>query len=229
LPRSQLVYTSLEAQHLPARVTLIVLEGAGRQADDLVELARSLTQDSDVIVPNAPRFRVDFLEPPTMSRYWYAGESEGRPDPTTFGDCLFQVEQFVLDVLDGQRQPRPAFLLGLDQGAVLALAATEVIPDRLGGVLAICGYLPEVPGWEPPIRALADLPVLLVNDPNDPALPEPLVSRTTRRLSDEGATLTTVKIPDARKLGPELQLVLREWLNAPDTYAAASNRNSVSD
>jgi phospholipase/carboxylesterase len=166
-----------------------------------------------------------------MTRYWYAGESDGRPDPTTFGDCLFQVEQFVLDVLDRRQDSQHApFLLGFDQGAVLALAATEVIPDRLAGVMAICGYLPEVPGWEPPMRTLGGLPILLVTDPNDLTLPEPLVSRTTRRLSGEGATLTTIELLDSRELGSGLEEVLGGWLNnVPDTFLAASSRSSASD
>jgi predicted esterase len=209
---------------------VIVLEGTGRQTEDLVHLVRSLGEDVELIIPNAPRFRVDFLDPPTMSRYWYTGESEGHPDLTTFGDGLFQVEQFVLDVVERQQEQPPAlYLLGFDQGAVLALATTEIIPDYLTGVIAICGYLPELPGWEPPIQELDHLPMLLVIDPEDETLPEPLVRQTHQRLSDEGAAVTTTEVRSARELGSPVKLVLDQWLNAPDIYSTASKRSLGSD
>ena len=55
-----------------------------------------------------------------------AGERNGIPDTPSFGDCLFQVEQFVLDVVERPGELRRAPIqLGVDQGAVLALAAAQ--------------------------------------------------------------------------------------------------------
>lgn len=226
-PRSQLVYRALPSEGQSAPLTVITLEGAGRNGDELVELVRSLDRDIEVVAPNAPRTRVDYTPPPTLARYWYAGEAEGRPDPSTFGDCLYQIEQFVLDVLDRQRQPsRPPYLLGFDQGAVLALATTEVIPDHLAGVIAICGYLPEIPGWQPPISELAGLPVLLIVDPDDKDPPSSLTIRSRQHLLDEGAEVETVEVAGARSLDPALKLVLGTWLNTRDISSKDSNPSS---
>jgi predicted esterase len=197
---------------------VVTLEGAGRHGDDFVAFVRSLDEEIEVVAPNAPRFRVDYTPPPTLSRYWYAGESEGRPDPTTFGDCLFQVEQFVLDVLDRRQESSCLpYLVGFDQGAVLALASTEVIPDYLAGVVAICGYLPEIPGWEPPISDIAGLPVLLVVDPDDEDLLPSLTTRSRQHLLDEGAEVETVELRGARSLGSAVQHAVRGWLSARGT------------
>jgi predicted esterase len=225
--RSQLVFQTLAAPRPPSRKTVILLEGAGEAADGLVDLARTLGEDIELIVPNAPRFRVSYVDPPTMTRYWYVGETDARPDPTTFGDCLYQVEQFVLDVLDREGDPvRPVYLLGFDQGAVLALAAAEVIPDRITGVMAICGYLPEIPGWESPIPDLTGLPVLLVNDPDDEIASRKVVAHSRRQLLDEGAAVRTVELSGARDLGSPVEQELREWLTGHGTYSAGSNPNS---
>src|SRR6202035_5867366 len=84
-------------------------------------------------VPDPPRLTFFGREP--VAHYWYVGEAEESPDPPSFGDCLFQVEQFALDVAEQSQALRPApLLLGLGQGAVLALAAAKVIPDCLSGV-----------------------------------------------------------------------------------------------
>ncbi len=93
---------------------------------------------------------------------WYPGPSE-QPPPVFFGDSLIEIEKFLLDELDRQATDTPErpFLLGVRQGAVLALAAGLVAPDALSGIIAIEGMLPTVPGWSPPLAPLDGLPILL--------------------------------------------------------------------
>lgn len=54
------------------------------------------------------------------------------------------------------------FLLGVEQGAIMALAAAAAVPDLLSGIIAIGGTSPIVPGWEPPLAPLDGLPMLLI-------------------------------------------------------------------
>lgn len=96
---------------------------------------------------------------------WYLGPID-RPAPIFFGDSLAEIERFLWDEVDRQQTDRPElpYLLGVRQGAVMALAAALATPDLLSGVIAVEGALPLVPGWDPPLAPLAGLPVLILGD-----------------------------------------------------------------
>jgi len=214
-PRSQLTFVSVPAEQHPVRATVIPLQGQDSRLEDLVAAGRSLGGDVELFVPEAPR--AVYFGRAMVSRYWFVAEPDqpGVPDPPSFGDTLYQVEQFVYDVLDRPEvEGRLPCLLGVEQGAVLALAATEVIPQQLAGVIAVGGFLAEIPGWEPPERELNGLPVLLLNEPGGGRLPPGLIDETRERLVREGAAVETVTVEDALALGPEVQDVLAIWLRA---------------
>ena len=40
-----------------------------------------------------------------------------------------------------------------------------MIPERLGGVVALAGYLPRIPGAPLPVEKLEGLPILMINGP----------------------------------------------------------------
>lgn len=98
---------------------------------------------------------------------WFIGPLH-HPSPVHFGDSLAEIEQFLWDDIDRQQtdKPRFPFLLGVEQGAIMALAAAAAVPDLLSGVIAVEGSFPIVPGWAPPLAPLNDLPILLVEPPS---------------------------------------------------------------
>jgi hypothetical protein len=79
----------------------------------------------------------------------------------------------------------------------MAIAAAAAAPDLLSGVIAVGGFLPIVPGWDPPLAPLDGLPVLLIDDP-------------------------TVPVPAAVLAGERLVETLREW-GADVTHVSASD------
>jgi predicted esterase len=95
---------------------------------------------------------------------WFLGPNL-RLSPVHYGDSLADLERFLWDEVDRQ-EPASAglpFLVGDEQGAIMALSMSGVAPDLLSGIVAINAVLPQVPGWEPPLAPLNGLPVLLVN------------------------------------------------------------------
>ncbi len=215
--RSQLVYRALEAMQQPEQATVIALHGRNGALDDLVPLARMLGPRVRVFAPEAARGVYDGLA--LVSHTWFGLRADGQPEPASFGDSLFQLEQFVYDVVD--RAPardarRLPLLLGYDQGAVLALTAATVIPDFLGGVMAVCGFLPTIPGWNSPIERSDGLPVLLVGDPRD-SESTTRIQESGERLRGRGADVTAVEVEGARLLGEQLGSAWRAWLAGTTT------------
>jgi phospholipase/carboxylesterase len=216
LPRSQLVFTMVEAAEEPATQAVIALHGYGGHMTHLIPLVRSLGPSVEMWIPRAPR--PAYFGRETIAHYWYVGERNGTPDPPSFGDCLFQIEQFVLDVVGRRSELRRApILVGVDQGAVLALAAAKVIPERLGGVVALDGYLPRIPGAPLPVDELDGLPILMINGPPAGGAGRRVHSSATR-LDRDGASVESHQVTDARQLeSPELHRLVVAWYQASST------------
>ena len=192
---------------------MIALHGYAGHADDLIPLVRALGPGVEMWLPRAPR--PAYFGRDTIAHYWYVGERNGIPDPPSFGDCLFQVEQFVLDVVERRSDlPRAPILMGVDQGAVLALAAAKVIPDRLGGLVALAGYLPRIPGAPLPVDKLEGLPILMINGPGAGSAGR-RVHESATRLARDGARVESHEVADARQLeSPDIHGILLTWYRA---------------
>jgi phospholipase/carboxylesterase len=192
------------------RGSIITLHGGAGTLDDLVPLARSISPSFEVIAVEAPR-RAHYLE--STAYNWYYAHEPNHPEPVTFGDSLFQLEQLVYEISEANHEERePLYLIGFDQGALLALALAAVVPDYLAGVVAICGCLPEISGWPLPDRELNNLPVQLVYDPEDSELPSVLVELAKTELTKRGGAATLSAVGGARKLEPVVFEVVGEWM-----------------
>ena len=88
---------------------------------------------------------------------WYLAEQPEHPEPSTFGDSLIQLEDFLIRV---SGRYGPPLLFGLGQGGVMALTLAQVWPERLTGVAVLDAGLAQL-SWSPPPRPLAGLPILL--------------------------------------------------------------------
>ena len=216
MARTVMIYRELPIESGISTTTIIALHEHGDDLDQLEPLCHTLEQSLHVVVPQAsrpvnPRLILD--QPEEYRGYaWYFTHGVGYPEPATFGDCLWQVEQCVYDVLDRQSVECPLFLLGYDQGAVLAVTMAGVVPQSLAGVAAICGYLPEIAGWSLPVENVGGLPVLLLHDPQDAEIPTALVQKTAEELERRSAAVEMREVPGARRNPLAAARVLRDWL-----------------
>jgi phospholipase/carboxylesterase len=149
----------------PAGV-LLALHGHGGGVEQLQPLCCAVNQNLSVVLPLAWRtlHLHGMAEPEDPGHSWFFNFADDSPEPATFGDCLMELEALVYDIREQYSEKLPIFLLGIDQGAVLALGLCGVVPDYLAGVAAIGGYLPRIKGWTPPYRDFANMPLLLIVD-----------------------------------------------------------------
>jgi len=208
---SQLVYEEVVASDSPQLGTLIVLHGYDGTSQDLISLARSAASKFTILAPQAARGVWDDLGASGYS--WYGNQQIGLPEPASLGDSLLQLELFVYEALDRQTVDRHLpYLLGYDQGAVVALTQSLVIPDLLAGVISICGYLPRIPGWDPPNMKLNELPILFVSDADGQEIPSDLEDWSIQQLRARGASVEITRLRRARDLGAGVVGAIRDWL-----------------
>ena len=113
------------------------------------------------------------------------------------------------------------FLLGVEQGAIMALATALAVPDLISGVIAVEGRFPIVPGWDPPLAPLDDLPILIV-DPESGITEHPDVV-TGESLVDQfrqwGAQVTRTEVADSAMPSDSM----RDWLVKQATRTAQNS------
>jgi len=160
-PLSQLLYARI--QDVAASPRVITLHGYQGHGDDPTNLGRAAAPDGRII--GLQSYKGVYVGRHIVGYTWYVGPID-RPSPVFFGDALAEIERFLWDELDRQgiEQPERPLLLGVEQGAVMAIGAALAAPDLISGVISVDGALPIVPGWEPPLAPLAGLPVLLLGD-----------------------------------------------------------------
>lgn len=158
-PLSQLIHARIQEGSGSPRI--ITLHDDNQRARDVA--AYGLAAGSDAHIIGLESYKGVFIGHEIVGYTWFVGPND-RPSPLFFGDALAEIERFLWDEVDRQA-PGDAelpFLIGVGQGAIMALAAAAAVPDLLSGVIAINGSLPVVPGWEPPLAPLEALPMLLI-------------------------------------------------------------------
>jgi predicted esterase len=207
---------------------VVALHGAGATCAQLIPLCRSLTGVAGIFAPEGPLPSSGRFGTLGAEREWYVEQEERAIEPLGFADSLRQVEQFVLDSVDdlpGHEGSQPGlYMIGLGQGGVLALTLSIIWPELLKGVVSIQGYLPEIPGWQPPQREMKELPVLLVRDAEAIGPLAGMISRSASRLACLGANVTTEDCPAARLLTPQLSASILGWIRGVEAGLSSPAR-----
>jgi predicted esterase len=213
---ASLAYREFNPHRGRCRAIVIAIHGEGEDLKQLATFCTNLDLPMKVLCPQAPRA----VNPRSVNANneggysWFFAHDIGRPEPATFGDCLWQFEQFIFDVLEHHGRATPIFVVGIDQGALLALTLGSMIPQYLGGAVAINGILPEMRNCSVFSHDMLRMPVLIVRDPLGP--PE-LRERINRSASDLTFRNASVVIEEIKGLSQDIStasLPLSTWLRS---------------
>ena len=165
---------ALEYQERPAagqpQGLLVLHHGRGADQHDLLPLADVFDPERrlHVVTPQAP-----LRLPGAPGYHWYVVPRVGYPEPQTFEESRALLSSFH-DELWARTglTPEQTVLGGFSQGTVMsyamALSADRPAP---AGVLALSGFIPTVPGWEPEFSDRTSMRVLISHGRLDPVIP----------------------------------------------------------
>jgi len=182
---------------------LVLLHGRGADEYDLYPLLDALDPERRLlgITPRGP------LSLPPGGAHWYRLGGIPTPDPGSF----FPTFEAAAAFLDALPVPMERVVLGgFSQGAVMSWAlGLGTGRPRPAAILAMSGFVPQVPGFELDLSGLDGYPVAVVHGSLDPVIPVEFGRAAAERLRAAGADLLWHETPvphtiDPRAL-PELQ------------------------
>jgi phospholipase/carboxylesterase len=164
---------------------LVLHHGRGADERDLLGLADTLDPPRrlHVVSPRAP-----LTLPGSPGYHWYLVPRVGFPDHDTF----HAARQALAELHDGiwaatGIEPADTVLGGFSMGAVMSYAmALGGDRPRVGGILALSGFVPTVDGWLPRLEDRAATSAFIAHGRADPVIPVNFAQRARELLEAGG-------------------------------------------
>jgi phospholipase/carboxylesterase len=198
---------------------LVLLHGRGTDERDLLPLADALDPERRLVAvtPRAP-----WTFPDQPGAHWYRVRRVGFPDEETFSATYPRLAAWLDALPEALGVPWERTVLGgFSQGAAMSFAL-GLGPDRPApsGILALSGFLPAVPGYEPALYGRDGFAVALGHGAADPVIPVAFARQARDRLLASAADLLYHETPGmGHTIDPAFVPELRDWLaarTAPD-------------
>ena len=152
--------------------------------------------------------------PGAIGYQWYIDREPGYPQRDTFEQTYAVLDEWLAAF--AQRTgipPEKTVIGGFSQGAAMAWALVlgQGRP-RLGGLLAVSGFIPRVSDFETDDDGLKDLPVAICHGENDPKVPIGHAHTARDRAQEAGADLFYRESDVPHILDPRVIPDLAGWL-----------------
>jgi phospholipase/carboxylesterase len=189
---------------------LVLLHGRGTDENDLHPLLDVLDPDRRLVgvTPRAP------LALPPGGWHWYVVRQVGHPDPETFSGSYALLDEW-LDALPGatgapwERTVLGGFSQGTAMSHALALGAGR---RRPAGLIALSGFIPEVPGFDLDLEHARGLPVAIGHGTHDPVIGVEFGRSARAKLEEAGADVAYRESPMAHSVDPAFLHELAGWV-----------------
>ncbi|GGF81685.1 hydrolase [Azorhizobium oxalatiphilum] len=186
---------------VPGKPPLLLLHGTGGDENDLIPLGQAVAPGAALLSP-----RGNVLEG-GMPRF-FRRLAEGVFDEADVRRRAEELAAFIAAARARYDLPAPV-ALGFSNGANIAAALLELIPDALAGAVLIRAM---VPLKDMPKANLAGKPVLLLSGAMDPIVPEANAARLAADLTLMGAALTHKVLPVGHGLSQGDLTLAQAWL-----------------
>lgn len=190
------------------RPALILLHGRGSNEEDLFGLVPDLDPRFLFVAARAPFYF------PYGGFTWYDLQEIGIPDATQFGESYERLTQFLDDIQQHYPiDPRQTFLLGFSMGTVMSYSLALTKPERIKGVIAHSGYVPENTSLQFQWEELRNTSFFVAHGTNDPVIPIQFGRRAKELLSRTEAPLDYREYPIQHQISEASLHDLTSWLS----------------
>ena len=190
---------------------LVLSHGRGVDANDMFPLLDEIDPERRLlgIAPRAP-----LTDVPPGGRHWYLVERVGFPHEQTFHaayEALTATLDGILEQegLGWERTVLGGFSMGCAMSHAVGLGEGRPLP---AGILALSGFVPTVPGWQPDLESRQGLPVLIHHGRNDPIITVDFGRAADQLLRDGGLDVSYYESNAGHGVPPELLPRMRDFV-----------------
>jgi len=193
------------------RPLVIAIHGRGASAEDLVPILPEIFPDDFLgIFPNGPLCMQ--LGAWGIGHAWY---ELGSDQPETLRESRKQLTGLLDEVRKKFKVPLDrTFLSGFSQGAVMTLEVGLRYPERLAGLIALSGYMPELDVIVQEAIRDSERHVLVAHGIHDDVVPVEAGRLVNRELVQLGYQVDYREFPVGHSIDFEEIGFIREWVNA---------------
>lgn len=175
---------------------IFLLHGMGSNEDDLFQLTTAVDGACHIFSLRGPI--------KATPGYAFYLEQEGEPVRNVFDQVLMHTQNFIYEAiqeydLDLER----IYVLGFNQGAVLAQSLALTMGNKLAGVIALSGYLPKFVEEEYVKFNVDRLKMFMSHGTYDYVVPFEWAQNAKERFEDYGADVTFKAYEDGHGVTPQ--------------------------
>lgn len=201
--------------HLPAKMepdkrypVVFTLHGKGSNERNMFGLVAPLADDFIII-------GIRGNLPLGAGYQYYDLKSLGNPIREMFDEAVKQLEDFIHYATEKYPiDPGMRYLLGFSQGAILSMTLALTMGDRLKGIVALNGYVPDFVITEYPLRSVKDVSVFVSHGEYDSVFPVRIGRETAAYFQELTPRLTFRLYPTDHGVSEENQLDVLHWLKS---------------
>ena len=199
--------------HLPAKLdpdrkypVVFTLHGKGANENNMHGLVSSLADDFILV-------GIRGNLPLGAGYQYYDLISLGNPVRQMFDDAVKQLEAFI-DYATGKYpiDPLKRYVLGFSQGAILAMTLALTMGERLKGIVAMNGYVPDFVKNEYPLRSVKDVSVFVTHGEYDAVFPVRIGHDTAAYFKEQTPRLVFKTYPTDHGVSEENRIDVLNWL-----------------
>jgi phospholipase/carboxylesterase len=146
--------------------------------------------------------------------HWYLVPRVGFPDPQTFESARRMLAELHDELWSATGVPPERTVLGgFSMGSVMSYAlGLDRERPRPAGILALSGFLPTVPGWEPDVAERRCLPLFAAHGTSDPVIPVELGRGAATSLAEGGLDVEYLEFAGSHRIVPAELEAAKAWL-----------------
>lgn len=186
--------------------TIFALHGKGSNEQDLLNLLAPLKEQFIII-------SIRGNMPMGFGFQYYELKSLGNPVREMFDEAMKQLETFIMDAtekypVDAQQR----FLLGFSQGAILSSSLALRMGDKLKGIVALSGYIPDFVKYEYELKSIQDVAIFVSHGQYDSVFPIAIGHETANYLKEKANEVAFHTYPTDHGVSAENARDIMNWL-----------------
>lgn len=198
---------------------IIWLHGLGADGHDFTPIVPELELPSTLgirfIFPHAPIMPVTINQGYEMPAWFdiYSASIAAKIDNQGIANSIQQINAIIEAQTKDGITPNNIILAGFSQGAVIALATGLSFPEKLAGMIALSGYLPQA--GELLMTASAanrTTPIFVGHGTEDPIVPYALGESTSNVLTSAGYPVAWHSYPMPHSVSPDEIEDIGKWI-----------------